>query len=305
MNCQIRIPGGTVIVGDAEVNFAEVAGPIVVLTSNEFSGDNAYRLFDAPHLTHLYLGALTSVEFVELLSVKQYIKVPQITIIYNEQIRWFARALLSTRCMFATTVCISDSDLLVRLLEGQAVVRGYRLGMGSKFPMLLITNDPEVNEGTWDQFALINTPETLVLRCPLGDEDILTQPYAGVVRNQVILPSACEWGSEFYVIPCRELVCNWVFGDIPTWSLQAHFVSLTLHVSSERDLGAFRVEDLHPFTGRVEIVGCRAEMTLMLNQREAMRRAEAILSSLVPRLGAKSSVRRMGPSLLRCVAEMQ
>lgn len=78
MNDYIRFPGGTVVVGVHDIDFDQVYGPAVVITGGEQAANYGSILGEYGNLTHLYMGDLMPTDFLNLLSLKMYIKVPQL-----------------------------------------------------------------------------------------------------------------------------------------------------------------------------------------------------------------------------------
>jgi hypothetical protein len=268
MNDYIRFPGGTVVVGVHDIDFDQVYGPAVVITGGQQAANYGSILGEYGNLTHLYMGDLMPADFIYLLPLKMYIKVPQLWgKVPRNQLDSFVDSLLNTKCKFAVTVALG-ADLLsifVRL-EGQSNVRFYPIGH-ERERTVLITNDPMENLSTWNPFVLYETRETIIF-----SEKVMYFNYRheqDLVCDLVVHPNSLVNRGPLSLPPSRELhfYNRYNGGEISLEMLKRPYDRLVVHLFSEDDLRRFKVEDLHPDTKLVEIHGCSARVTADLKQR--------------------------------------
>lgn len=304
MNDYISMAGGTVVVGfDYRVDFTKINGPIVVITDGAVAEFCGPELGNLPHLTDLYLEGLSSAVFLELLLVKDCIRVGELSgQIEPRQLDWFVNVITNTDCVFAVTVAFEWDRLpLFALLEGQSAVRAYPIGDPNDH-MALVTNDPDVDLETWEPFVLFETEKTIVFshkhryssyRDMDHLRDLVVQPHAFLHRGPVSIPPS----KELHLYMCY-------LGSITMDLLKRPFDRLVVHLIHPRDLSRFKVEDLHPKTKSVQIHGCSPKMQEDLNKRTKERSVSALFALQINRLATKSELGRAKMVIIAGVAEM-
>jgi hypothetical protein len=307
MNDIIGIPGGTAIVGMYSIDFSVIEGPIVVVAGYIYlSKKTICSLVASTHLGHVYLESIFLDDFLELLKTKTHIRVAELSVVHYMNEKRLAESLLATRCTFSVAATFSSRAMgIMSHLKGQTAVRAYKVGDGSDgmVPMVLLTNDPDVDLRSWDFSIVFKSNDTLVFR---GNHCILFDKYDGdAPRNQVVIHETCYLQGIEQLSPCKELhLYMQLRQDIPTAFLNRRYKKIVLHLVHANLLGDFTVERLHPDTQSVQIHGCNEDTRVALEQRCNEMAVLALCSLDMPHIAEKSPLIRVPRVLIREVAQM-